>query len=49
MWLCLRDSALLRVELVGGRLWELTPSGLEASHYLLNEFGAGGRQGSVRR
>src|SRR6266849_1573750 len=32
-----------------GRLWSLSPTGLKTGHYLLNEFGARGRQGSVRR
>ncbi len=32
-----------------GGLWSLTHTALEAGQYLLNEFGAGGRKGSVRR
>src|SRR5216684_3128669 len=32
-----------------GRLWSLSPTGLKTGHYLLNEFGARGRRGSVRR
>jgi len=32
-----------------GGLWNLTPTGLKTGHYMLNEFGARGRQGSVRR
>src|SRR6266852_9777402 len=32
-----------------GRLWSLSPTGLKTGHYLLNEFGARGRQRSVRR
>ncbi len=27
-----------------GRLWSLSPTGLKTGHYLLNEFGARGRQ-----
>ncbi len=30
-------------------LWGLAPTGLKTGHYMLNEFGARGRQGSVRR
>ncbi len=32
-----------------GGLWRLAATGLKAGQYLLNEFGARGRQGSVRR
>src|SRR6266446_5940494 len=32
-----------------GRLWSLAPARLKTGHYLLNEFGARGRQRSVRR
>src|SRR5229473_3069879 len=32
-----------------GWLWSLAPARLKTGHYLLNEFGARGRQGSVRR
>lgn len=37
-WLC-----------VLGRLWNRTLTGLKTGHYMLNEFGARGGQGSVRR